>query len=92
VVLVAEMNNLQSIPKLLRAIAAGENAKEAKHDVILLEAAKLIERLEADLLECLSYFEDRFDVVDGDEGGQWPNKEMQLGCMIKETLYGPGNF
>lgn len=58
----------------------------------LRAAYERIKTLEADLEECLEYFKDNYDVVDGDDGGQWPNKEMQLGCMIQETLYGPGNF
>lgn len=86
------MNNLQEIPKLLRAMATGESAKEAKHDVILLAAAKLIERLEGDLTECEEYLFDLQDVVDGPEGDLTPNRAMYLCNMIKETFYGPGNF
>jgi hypothetical protein len=43
---------------------------------------KLVEALE----ECLEYFEERYDVVDGDGGTQRPNAEMKLGLMIKEAL------
>lgn len=51
-----------------------------------------IARLEADLLECLEYFKDKYDVCDGDYGEPSPNTEMQLGTMIQRTLYGEGNF
>lgn len=56
------------------------------------QAAARISRLEASLTECLEYFEDKYDVNDGDYGEPSPNKEMQLGTMIKETLHGPGAF
>ena len=42
--------------------------------------------LKATLEECLEYFEDRYDVVDGPHGQPQANKEMQLGEMIKATL------
>ena len=47
-----------------------------------------IARLEADLTECLEYFQDKYDVVDGSYGEPSPNKEMQLGTMLEETLHG----
>lgn len=37
------MSNRESIPKLLYALASGEEAKERKTDIIFVEAAKLIE-------------------------------------------------
>lgn len=37
--------NIQSIPKLLRAIAKGSDAIENKHSIILNEAANLIDHL-----------------------------------------------
>lgn len=37
--------NIQSIPKLLRSMACSKQALENKHDVILVEAASLIEHL-----------------------------------------------
>ena len=49
-----------------------------------------IARLEADLTECLEYFQDKYDVVDGSYGEPAPNKEMQLGTMLEETLHGRG--
>lgn len=52
------------------------------------ESAKRICELEASLSECLAYFKDNYDVVDGDYGEPAPNKEMQFGTMIEETLYG----
>jgi len=58
----------------------------------LKAAYQRIDRLEADLLECLEFFKNHYDVLDGCDGQQWPNIEMQLGTMIQETLYGPGNF
>jgi hypothetical protein len=89
---VIAMSNVQSIPKLLRAIAGGEDAKAAKHDVILMMAAKLIERLEGDLIECEEYLDQDQDVVDGSDGQPRPNRAMYLCNMIKETLHGPGAF
>ena len=47
-----------------------------------------IARLEADLTECLEYFQANYDVVDGSYGEPSPNKEMQLGTMLEETLHG----
>ena len=47
-----------------------------------------IARLEADLTEVLEYFQDKYDVVDGSYGEPSPNKEMQLGTMLEETLHG----
>lgn len=58
----------------------------------LKAAHQRIERLEADMNECLEYFQERYDVIDGSYGEPAPNREMQLGTMIQETLYGPGNF
>jgi hypothetical protein len=37
--------NIQSLPKLLRAIANGDDAKKNKQDIIFNEAANLIEHL-----------------------------------------------
>lgn len=48
--------------------------------------AKQIAALEAQLKECLDYFVDRSDVVDGDYGEPAPNKEMRLATEIRETL------
>ncbi len=45
-----------------------------------------IARLEAALEECLEYFEERYDVVDGDYGIPAANKEMQMGFMIETAL------
>ena len=44
--------NVLSIPKLLRAIAGGQDAKDKKHDLIFLAAAKLIEDLVCERDEC----------------------------------------
>jgi hypothetical protein len=54
----------------------------------LRAAYQRIERLEADLLECLEYFEDRYDAIDGPYGEPAPNTEMRLGTMIYGTLNG----
>lgn len=51
-----------------------------------LAADKHIAALQATLQECLEYFADRADVVDGDYGEPSPNKEMRLASEIKETL------
>jgi hypothetical protein len=48
--------------------------------------ARIVE-LTAALEEALEYFKDNYDVVDGDDGPR-PNKEMRLGQMIDEALYG----
>ena len=58
----------------------------------LRSAYDRIATLEADLNECLEYFQDHADVVDGDYGEPSPNKEMRLASMIQESLHGPGNF
>jgi hypothetical protein len=50
-------------------------------------AEKRIAELTTALEEALEYFKDNYDVVDGDDGPR-PNKEMRLGQMIDETLYG----
>jgi hypothetical protein len=54
----------------------------------LCAAYQRITQLEAALEECLEYFEDRYDVVDGSYGEPAPNKEMQLGTMIDVLLNG----
>ncbi len=59
---------------------------DAKHAAEV--AAARIKTLEASLEEALEYFKDKYDVNDGDYGEPAPNKEMQLGQMIDETLYG----
>ena len=66
--------------------ALAEAKKDAKHasDV----AHRRIVELTAALEEALEYFEDRYDVVDGDYGEPRPNKEMSLGQMIDITLHG----
>jgi hypothetical protein len=46
-------------------------------------------KLRAALLECLEYFEDRYDTVDDDDCQPMPNKEMRLGQMIQEVLDRP---
>lgn len=51
-----------------------------KHTSRILELTVALE-------EALAYFKDNYDVVDGDDGPR-PNKEMRLGQMIDETLYG----
>jgi hypothetical protein len=56
-----------------------------KHDVET--HVKRIAELTAALEEALEYFKDNYDVRDGEDGPR-PNKEMQLGQMIDETLYG----
>lgn len=44
------------------------------------------ESLEAMLLECLEYFEDRADIKDGFNGEPVPNIEMNLASEIKSIL------
>lgn len=62
-----------------------EVQETAKYNVKV--AADRIAELTAALEEALEYFKDNYDVVDGDDG-PLPNKEMRLGQMIDETLYG----
>lgn len=45
-----------------------------------------VKALEAMLQECLEYFADRADVVDGDYGAAARNKEMRLATEIREAL------
>lgn len=51
-------------------------------------AARRIAELTAALTEALEYFKDRYDIRDGADGQQLPNKEMSLGMMIDEALHG----
>lgn len=46
------------------------------------------QKLRAALAECLEYFENQYDVEDGQDG-PLPNKEMRLGQMIQEVLDRP---
>lgn len=63
-----------------------ETQETAKHEAQV--AANRIKELEAALEEALEYFKDRYDVRDGSDGVPAPNKEMQMGQMIDEALYG----
>jgi len=67
-------------------LALAEAQVNAKH-AAERDAAR-IKELESALSECLEYFMDRYDVVDGPEGHQLPNKEMRLGTMVDEALHG----
>lgn len=49
-------------------------------------ACRREDALESMLLECLEYFENRSDVVDGDYGVPEPNREMKMATEIKEVL------
>jgi hypothetical protein len=51
------------------------------------QAEGRIAELTLALEEALAYFRDNYDVVDGEDGPR-PNKEMRLGQMIDEALYG----
>ena len=44
-----------------------------------------VAHLESVLEEVLQYLEDRYDIVDG-EDGPLPGEEMQLGTLIEEAL------
>jgi len=46
----------------------------------------LIHILTAALEECQEYFDDRSDVVDGDDGQPEPNSEMSMSMMINSVL------
>jgi hypothetical protein len=58
---------------------------DAKHAAAVSMAR--IAALTLALQECLEYFKDRYDVIDGTIC-QRPNTEMRIGQMIDETLYG----
>jgi hypothetical protein len=89
VVLVDEMTK-PYLPTMSMHLTADDCDADTRNQLVV--ALKRIEELEASLEWCLEYFSGRYDVVDGPEGGQFPNEEMQIGCMIQETLHGPGNF
>jgi hypothetical protein len=63
-----------------------EAQESAKYDAKVASAR--IGKLEAALEEALEYFKDKYDVVDGSYGEPSANREMQIGQMIDETLYG----
>ena len=71
---------------LTRAESAERKVRADREE--LKAAYDRIARLEADLTECLEYFQDKYDVVDGFYGQSLPNKEMKLGNMLEETLHG----
>lgn len=54
----------------------------------LERAKKKLEQAECLLNEALEYFEERYDVGDGDEGKPEANREMSLGMSIDEFLNG----
>jgi len=88
-VLVAEMTNTDDDERTELDLVYDDlyQAKEdAKHAAEV--AANRILKLTIALEEALAYFRNRYDVIDGDYGEQRPNKEMRLGQMIDETLYG----
>ncbi len=65
---------------------------EAFHMKAELAAAyERIKMLEAELLECREYFDQRAD-ADCDQDGFIPNEEMRRVASIDECLHGPGNF
>jgi hypothetical protein len=76
-----EPSELETVYDRLREVE-----ETAKWDAKL--AAARIKELTAALEEALEYFKDNYDVVDGPDGEQRPNKEMRLGQMIDEALHG----
>jgi hypothetical protein len=69
---------------------AYEEIRELRDDakISAQSHAARIKELEAALLECVEYFNKHADIVDGDDGKQAANKEMQLGRMVDEALFG----
>ena len=51
----------EDLPRLLRAIAQGSNAKDAKHDIIFNAAADEIERLRGVLVDANNNWRHDFD-------------------------------
>ena len=45
-----------------------------------------VKEMESVLTECAEYFDNRSDVIDGDDGVPRPNREMQMLQMIDEVL------
>ncbi len=84
-----------SLKDLAFSIArAGATAAQAAHDARQPEIDRLKAKLakyEAALEECLEYFEDNADVVDGDYGQPAPDKVMRLQQMVEQTL-GRGGY
>lgn len=52
----------------------------------LVQSLKQNRDLKAMLEECLEYFEDHSDVVDGSYGEMEANREMSMATAIKQTL------
>ena len=52
----------------------------------LVQSLKQNRDLQAMLEECLEYFEDHSDVVDGPYGEMQANREMSMATAIKQTL------
>ena len=52
----------------------------------LVLSLKQVRDLKAMLEDCLEYFEDRSDVLDGPDGIMEANREMSMAIAIKETL------
>ena len=67
-----------------------EKLEEAREDAKWAadRATSRIKELTAALEEALEYFKERYDIRDGADSQQLPNKEMRLGQMIDEALYG----
>ena len=55
--------------------------------VDMADAMDRITRLEAMLQDCLIYFEERSDVVDGPDGPE-PNRAMSMASAVEEVLKG----
>jgi hypothetical protein len=78
----AKMNAVAAKVYGVRCTKCSEPWTDNGHTCNAVKLAKY----EGALLECLEYFEDRYDVVDGDYGQPKANREMQMGQMIEEAL------
>ena len=66
--------------------ANGTHLAECFYADHIVRCVNAHDRLTAALIECLEYFEERYDVNDGDYGVPEANKEMQMGTMIEWAL------
>jgi len=75
----------EHIPKLLRAIAGGADAKKQKHDIIFNAAADEIDRLHASLARTLNNKAELLAVLkDAEEF--FVGNEVWQGCRVHEQI------
>lgn len=86
-------DNAALIKRIQDALCTAENG-DALVDVArnAHRAEQKCARLVRELDEVRNELEEDFDVVDGSDGQQRPNKSMRLANMIDEAIYGPGGY